>query len=815
MTNFNEAHFGSHLASVEQITQLNNFYPQFAFTQPIFSVPYGFSGPTSTSQMHTNRNLLTIPLQSSKTGKNLSQYVDSPSTSFNVPDNQTDMDLETDEDVSDIEEDLRVVNPYFEILNSKLPLNKPPNWLSKTLFGGRLNSANFPKGCPKPQCDDGSLLPEVRQLVLNSINSDGTLRNLNESMTMASPGGPQLNKEVKLPENRGYVSANGRAWFRKKPAEVATTTASETQAKPTSRKRFGNQSLVIAGGKRIYTDNSKECIAYAQSSKCVAGNLCIFEHDGKADHQTLRLCRDQMLGTCRNGSDCTKGFHGLSAHQLPVCQYFLRMSCISDNCPYLHIKHQDTLEFCQAFQKGFCLSGLKCPKPHRYHQRVILAKCNQDLATKSSAQNDGSTEPISKNEQQQQTVETSSELPTCFQMSTHEQDETLAGGRQRRSAAAKNKAWSTLMGPGGGKHKGDEIDEEQQDTSIVSKSTPRSAPRKKQKLEPKSKAESVSPPKPIITSDKKPLIPAQAPRLFSQASKAATAENGAKNTAAFGKEQIEDIEKELFKTYMSNEEEGFSDTDDPDESIQDLLDEDDEEYTAKPKRTYTKRGTAPTRSNIKSRGNVKAPTFASRAANFSHRPMQNMMVSRNDGPQLNSRFVVRPPTLKYASSTAAAIYENRPIKTIVLRKNEIYGNGDGPRDSPRVPMTISSMSVASANKQIEEINKKFGARVVAGDSVQKFNGLIDALVSEIKLMAEDRERMIRNHQELTEQMTLSHSTALDIKDSRIRQLENCVSKLQEQMAQVVSNLQVSYSQHESTEKKSEDKEEETNEDEEA
>lgn len=50
-------------------------------------------------------------------------------------------------------------------------------------------------------------------------------------------------------------------------------------------------------------------------------------------------------------------------------------------------------------------------------------------------------------------------------MSTHEQDETLAGGRQRRSAAAKNKAWSTLMGPGGGKHKGDEIDEEQQDTS--------------------------------------------------------------------------------------------------------------------------------------------------------------------------------------------------------------------------------------------------------------------------------------------------------------------------------------------------------------
>lgn len=49
---------------------------------------------------------------------------------------------------------------------------------------------------------------------------------------------------------------------------------------------------------------------------------------------------------------------------------------------------------------------------------------------------------------------------------------------------------------------------------------------------------------------------------------------------------------------------------------------------------------------------------------------------------------------------------------------------------------------------------------------------------------------------------------------RIRQLENCVGKLQDQMAQLVGNLQSSYSQHESTDKKpendedSEEKEEE-------
>jgi hypothetical protein len=81
--------------------------------------------------------------------------------------------------------------------------------------------------------------------------------------------------------------------------------------------------------------------------------------------------------------------------------------------------------------------------------------------------------------------------------------------------------------------------------SVVSRSTPRSVPKKKQKVEAKPKAESVSPPKPILSQEKKtPLIPAQAPRLFSQASKTANStENGAKSTAAFGKDQIGDIEK--------------------------------------------------------------------------------------------------------------------------------------------------------------------------------------------------------------------------------------------------------------------------------
>lgn len=123
------------------------------------------------------------------------------------------------------------------------------------------------------------------------------------------------------------------------------------------------------------------------------------------------------------------------------------------------------------------------------------------------------------------------------------------------------------------------------------------------------------------------------------------------------------------------------------------------------------------------------------------------------------------------------------------------GNGD----NPRMPMTISSMQVQST-KEIDELNKKFGQRLVPGDSVQKFNNLINTLVTELKNAAEDRERLIRNHQELTEQMNLSHSTTIDIKESRIRQLENYVSRLQNQITQLTIKLQSSYSQHESSEK---------------
>jgi len=350
------------------------------FNQIILPSPYDF--PSSdflfSPQMQSTRDFMN-DLSSSLTDK----CSDEPSTS--VPQTAEVAD-QSDLDESGSEEDISDLNPYLSIIYSDTPRKKPSNWRSLVLFNGRLNDEELFTVCPKPQCDDGSLLPEIRESIKRIVNPDGTLRDrTGPALTMQAPGGASTKAVPNKPANgRGYISANGRAWFRKKPDEAVTLTVSLTTPTPT-RKRYPNQSMVTAGGKWIHTDNSNECIAFAQSGKCVANNLCNFDHNGQSDHRKVKLCRDQMLGACRNELNCSKGLHGLSEHQIPVCHFYLRMSCIRDPCPYLHIKHQDTLEYCSAFQKGACLLGLKCPKPHRYSSRVVFARSDQALMVENKS----------------------------------------------------------------------------------------------------------------------------------------------------------------------------------------------------------------------------------------------------------------------------------------------------------------------------------------------------------------------------------------------------------------------------------------------
>lgn len=64
-------------------------------------------------------------------------------------------------------------------------------------------------------------------------------------------------------------------------------------------------------------------------------------------------------GLCRNDdASCDLGEHVLLKHQYPICQYFLNLSCIADDCPYLHVKYTDGLDPCIEFNNGNCHRGL-------------------------------------------------------------------------------------------------------------------------------------------------------------------------------------------------------------------------------------------------------------------------------------------------------------------------------------------------------------------------------------------------------------------------------------------------------------------------
>jgi len=347
----------------------HSFYRPQQFFPSIIQAPNEFFNSLSYSSSVSNNVTLpqtnmSVEENGSITGSTPNVSLNSPSTlNFNASGGKNKDDEISDSDMSCEDEDESLTNPYFEIINSQIPKQKPSNWRSLVLFNGRINPGDLPKNCPRPQCNDGSILPQIRPIVKSLLNPDGTLRTGNKiSLSMKLPAQNSTKETPKSNENRGYVSANGLVWSKRRlEPETPVTTKPTTPfpAQTPARKRFSNQSLIIAGGKRIRTDNSNECIAFAQSGKCTAGKLCTFEHGGKSDHCKEQLCRSQMLGTCRKDINCNEGLHGLAKHQIPVCQYYLNMTCVNESCPYLHIKHNDKLEYCNAFQRGTCLLGLK------------------------------------------------------------------------------------------------------------------------------------------------------------------------------------------------------------------------------------------------------------------------------------------------------------------------------------------------------------------------------------------------------------------------------------------------------------------------
>ncbi|KAH7728194.1 zinc finger protein [Aphelenchoides avenae] len=283
--------------------------------------------------------------------------------------------------------------------------DRPPNWRMMLLFNGKCKVEDFPanlihNGCP--QKDEGRTFPTRTDPASHSP----------EGGEEATPRAEKTVEVTTASNGHGYILANGRTWVREKPPDatvvdkpsvsshkraalsVSTSIPSvpqKTSPKGPKRARHPNMSLHIIGDKRIYADSSKECLQFAKLGTCPAGIFCSFEHNGSAEHQQKTVCTRMLRGLCRNNNaSCPEGEHALLPHQFPLCDYYLRCTCIEDKCPYVHVKHTDGIQPCPNFNTGVCQQGEMCDRPHRYYYHVQ----KQKGATASSTNGTSASEPV-------------------------------------------------------------------------------------------------------------------------------------------------------------------------------------------------------------------------------------------------------------------------------------------------------------------------------------------------------------------------------------------------------------------------------------
>ncbi|KAI1724504.1 exosome complex component CSL4 [Ditylenchus destructor] len=261
------------------------------------------------------------------------------------------------------------------------------NWRIKSLFNCRISEYPTSIGWAQPQTDVGKTFPAARSTFYETGDTGFTAKQAGASTPTSS---------------HGYVI--GRTWIRSKPGatdiwkgkQKITPGAigshlSQKIMKKAIQRKFPNYSMQIINDKRIYS-GTKECFQYIKGS-CQAGVFCTFEHSGSISHQSNNICARLLRGLCRNKVTCPNGSHPLLPHQFPVtslsnslgftiykfpvCDYYLRILCSADDCPYLHVKHTDGLEPCENFNHGICPKGIMCSQPHRYYYSVVKENCTK------------------------------------------------------------------------------------------------------------------------------------------------------------------------------------------------------------------------------------------------------------------------------------------------------------------------------------------------------------------------------------------------------------------------------------------------------
>uniref|UniRef100_A0A1I8EJU5 C3H1-type domain-containing protein n=1 Tax=Wuchereria bancrofti TaxID=6293 RepID=A0A1I8EJU5_WUCBA len=101
----------------------------------------------------------------------------------------------------------------------------------------------------------------------------------------------------------------------------------------------------------LYMETSHECFEFAEHRHCLADFVCPFDHDGDSTHRMTKICSKLIFGLCRG--HC-KQVHCLSSHQMPICDYFLRLTCSNEHCQYLHVKHAVGSKPCEDFNREIC-----------------------------------------------------------------------------------------------------------------------------------------------------------------------------------------------------------------------------------------------------------------------------------------------------------------------------------------------------------------------------------------------------------------------------------------------------------------------------
>ncbi|CAD5228970.1 unnamed protein product [Bursaphelenchus okinawaensis] len=340
--------------------------------------------------------------------------------------------------------------------------------------------------------------------------------------------------------------------------------------------------------------------------------------------------------------------------------------------------------------------------------------------------------------------------------------EPLSSSRPRRSAGVKaTQAWATLMPS----KKFNEYGE------------PEQSPQQEKVLEKKLIKREVA--------EKPPVDESVVIKQEKVASNTVTvASDGRYGQGLLTKQRLEDIEKEMNETYNSEKDtEEFEYERHSTRSFTYRDDEDDEDYN------YAKEvgHQAPSDSTKKRGRPLGSKSTYTKRKSVERRPIPDYSRGGN---------IVYPRSIRPL--------ENRPIK-IIMRQNfnrprqtflssQVQQQPQPIVQSTTSANTMSSMAV-SAKREVDELSKKYGQKIVAGDSVGKFNDLNATLLDQMKLISEDRNRLYANYQETVEQLNLAHTTALDLKDSRIRQLENLVNELQAKNFKLTTQLNEAYCLH--------------------